>query len=233
MENLLKDLFDRDKDIDLWEIPFPLMAQYEKEFYEILDEREKIRTSKFVFPHLTTRYTIGHGSLRILLGRYTGMDPKEITFHSRVRGKPYLAINPHQLEFNYSDSHEKGLFGLSIQDEIGVDIEKIDPNILTKGLEKSVFTEKELKEFYSHPNKIEAFYCGWTQKEAMLKLLGTGLYLDLNKIEVPLHVSEEPLIVRYNDKEHYVRSFLLANEYYVAIASYKPNFDITKRVFEL
>lgn len=226
MNPLLNDLLARPGEIDLWEIDLPQFYSQEKELFEILDEREKLRATKFVFPHLTSRYTIGHALLRIVLARYSGQDPRTLHFNSRVRGKPFLAENPHQIEFNYSDSHDKGLIGISIGDEIGVDIEKSDPKILTKGLETSIFGEKELLHFYSHSHPSEAFYCGWTQKEAMLKLLGTGLYLDPKVVEVPLIITPESSPVFYDNQIFYVKCFLNPQEYYVSIASSKAHFKI-------
>ncbi len=232
-QSLLAELMSDKGRIDIWEIHIPDLSHHEKELFEILDEKEKIRASKFVFPHLTTRFTIGRASLRILLGMYAGMDPREITFSHRVRGKPYLSINPHQIEFNSSDSHEKVLIGISIQEEIGVDIERINPGILSKGLQNTIFTAKELEIFRTHPDQLEAFYCGWTHKEAMLKLLGTGLYIDPNLIDVPLNLASEPNPIHFENKTQFIRSFVLSNEYYVAIASYKPDFNIKKHNFSL
>lgn len=219
--------------VDVWEIHIPHFHPMEKELFELLDDREKARAVRFVFPHLTTRYIIGHAALRIVLGRYTGVKPQDVTFRYGEKGKPYLADNPYQIEFNYSDSHEKALIGISAVEELGVDIEIINPKILEKNLHESVFSKKELAFFLEHPNQVQAFYCGWTHKEAMLKLLGTGLYVDMTAVEVPLELATNTLLVHYGEKTQYVRSYILNNEYHVAVASNTLITDIRTEIFNV
>jgi len=233
LTSLMTNLFNRINDVDIWQINMSEFYSKEEELFALLSETEKIRTKKFAFPHLSTRYTIAHSILRLLLSRYTGLEPNEINFKTRVKGKPYLSINPHQLEFNLSDSHERALIGFSMKDEIGVDIQVIDPNILSKGLQNTIFTENERKIFRKHPNPLEAFYCGWTHKEATMKLLGTGLYIEPAAIEVPLVLASETRTIHYENTERFIRSFLLGTQYYVAIASNKPDFKINELNFTL
>lgn len=230
---LMQNLCNRINDVDIWEINISEFYSNEEEFFAYLSEKEKIRAKEFIFPLLTTRYIIVHSILRLLLSRYTGLNLAEIAFNTRVKGKPYLSINPHQLEFNLSDSHERALIGFSIKDEIGVDIQRIEPNILSKGLQDTIFTENEHHIFRKHPNQVEAFYCGWTHKEAILKLLGTGLYIDPNSIEVPLELVSDIRIIHYKNTKRFIRSYLFGNEYYVAIASNKPDFNINELNFTL
>lgn len=233
MGDLITDLLSRSGDVDIWQIHMPDFYSKQDELFSILSEREKLRSKEFMFPHLTSRYIVAHSILRLLLCRYTGQKPEEISYKRRAMGKPYLSNNPYQLEFNLSDSHDRALIGISIKDEIGVDIQVVDPKILSKGLQETIFTENERRIFQRHPNQLEAFYCGWTHKEATLKLLGTGFYIEPDSIEVPLELASHPKIINYDKTDRFVRSFLLENAYYVAIATNKPHFSINEQHFTL
>lgn len=230
-EEFLTDLAKRKTDIDIWQVHLPLFYSQQRELFDVLSEKEKIRARKFVLPHLAKRYTITHGILRLLISRYTHLEPSELVFHERTKGKPYLLNNPWELEFNLSHSQEKALIGISFKDEIGVDIEHVQPNRLSEGLQNHVFTENEQTLFRKSPNQVEAFYCGWTHKEAILKLLGTGFYLEPNSFDVPLELMTKTNMLRYENGDLFLRSFLLDSVYCVAIASNKPFFSVKELTF--
>ncbi|MFN2439551.1 MAG: 4'-phosphopantetheinyl transferase superfamily protein [Chitinophagaceae bacterium] len=46
------------------------------------------------------------------------------------------------------------------------------------------FSKKELEEIYNSENSLKIFYTFWTQKEAFLKTIGSGLSIPLNKVSI-------------------------------------------------
>lgn len=83
-------------------------------------------------------------------------------------GKPYFE---HGVHFSISHSGKIAVLAVS-EDEIGVDIEKLrEPN---EAVIRRCFTEAEAARAQNSP---EEFTRLWTEKEAVLKLLGTGFSL--------------------------------------------------------
>lgn len=83
-------------------------------------------------------------------------------------GKPYLEHGAH-----FSISHSGNIAVLAVsEDEIGVDTEKLRPP--EKAVIRRCFTEEEAERAQA---SAESFTRLWTEKEAVLKLLGTGFSL--------------------------------------------------------
>ncbi|TPR18209.1 hypothetical protein DYZ95_02600 [Apilactobacillus timberlakei] len=111
-----------------------------------------------------------------LLADYMNISIEELIngdfFNYGKHGKPYLKSN--DFYFNISNSYNLVILVISDED-IGVDIEKIRPfsyRRITRA-----FTDSELKHLSSLPKEDEGNETLklWTIKEAILKLLGTGL----------------------------------------------------------
>lgn len=197
----------------------------------MLNEFEKQRAAAYVSEKLSTRFIVTQGSLRTILGAYLDIDPRNVAFSFGPYRKPSLAENPHNLQFNLSHSGDFALVAISMGDHVGVDVEKVDPRVLEERLERSVLSLNELKIFYEKPcqERIEAFFCAWTHKEALLKLSGTGLFKDIKEVEVPLHTLPEPAEVPAGEARQYLRSFFLERDYLAALATTKIGFEITFR----
>ncbi|MBE9503033.1 MAG: 4'-phosphopantetheinyl transferase, partial [Proteobacteria bacterium] len=96
-------------------------------FLEMLSKKELKRAHSFKFEKDRNKYIAGHGILRILLGRYTNLEPGKIQFSYGEFGKPGLAglEEGEGLQFNYSQSGDAALCAFTIDGSLGVDIEKI------------------------------------------------------------------------------------------------------------
>ena len=93
-------------------------------------------------------------------------------------GKPYFADRK---DLFFSISHCKGAVAVAIDDkEVGVDIEEISR--YRESLESYVLNEEEVPRCARNDNKKEAFIEIWTQKEAVFKLLGTGITHDIKDV---------------------------------------------------
>lgn len=86
------------------------------------------------------------------------------------------------VDFNISHSGEYVVCAISKTNRIGIDIEEIKDIPLLEF--ENQFSKQELEEILQNKNSLHAFYTLWTQKEAFLKAIGTGLYVPLNKISV-------------------------------------------------
>ena len=92
-----------------------------------------------------------------------------IIFHYSENGKPFLENGPF-----FSISHCKEAIAVALDNQpIGIDVESIrrfDPELVTRTMSPS---EQALIAASDHPER--AFTRLWTQKEAILKMEGTGI----------------------------------------------------------
>lgn len=121
--------------------------------------------------------------LRALLSEHTGAPPESFRFLRTPRGKPYAENAPY---FNLSHSGDWLLCAVS-DTPVGADIET--PRTVSPNLLRRTCTPAELAYI---GDDAQRFLEVWTAKEAYLKLLGTGLRVDLRKIET-IHTAQSPL----------------------------------------
>ena len=93
--------------------------------------------------------------------------------------KPYFDKPIH---FNISHSGEYAICAVSKTNKVGIDIEEIKDIPLIDF--DNEFSKKELEEIYNAENPLQLFYTYWTQKEAFLKAIGSGLNVPLNKVAI-------------------------------------------------
>jgi len=108
-----------------------------------------------------------HRALRDILMRFTGEDPE---FAVGTNGKPWLPKAP-GLKFNLSRTRGIALVGVTLRDEIGVDIERCRPLPEYADIAARFFPPHE-----PAPADERAFFRSWTRLEALLKGSGVGLY---------------------------------------------------------
>lgn len=155
-----------------------------------LSQEELFRSSEFLNESHQINYTLAHQYLRWVLSRYLLIDPSDIILKKSSFGKPYICQtqNKKNIKFSLSHSDNLVLIGLGIQNELGVDIERVKPIKELNNLAKHCFTIHEINEFLStsHDQKTMTFYHGWTKKEAYLKALGVGLNKEIQSFTIPI-----------------------------------------------
>lgn len=154
-----------------------------------LDAEESARAQRFHFESDRRHFVAARGILRVLLGRYLGVKPREICFGYGTRGKPFVAAPATAARFNLSHSHGRAMFVFARGREVGIDLEagarlKDD----WPGIARRVFSAHEQAELAALPaeDRRAAFLDGWTRKEAYLKATGLGIVDGLQTIEVTL-----------------------------------------------
>lgn len=93
--------------------------------------------------------------------------------------RPYFNGN---IDFNISHSGSYVVCAISIEHKVGIDVEEIR-KIPLQDFDRE-FSRNEMKAIYSAINPMREFYRLWTQKEAFLKAIGTGLNVPLNLVSV-------------------------------------------------
>jgi 4'-phosphopantetheinyl transferase len=156
----------------------------------LLNEEERQRAARFVHPEPRAQFVAARGSLRRLLSRYTGEDPRRIAFATIGNGKPCLASGA--VRFNVSHSGNGALIAVSREIEVGVDLEWLRPRETYPDLARRFFTATEADAVCD----LRSFYAVWTRKEAFLKALGLGLAGGLERFAV---THDEPARVLHVD----------------------------------
>jgi 4'-phosphopantetheinyl transferase len=162
----------------------------------LLSEDEHVRARRFVFDIHRRRFVACRAWLRTLLGERLGRPAASLRFDYGPVGKPSLA-GGEALRFNVSHSDRYALVGMADDVEIGVDVERLRPLSDLDALAERVFSAAERAALARVPadRKIEAFFAGWTRKEAYIKARGEGIGL-LGAIEVALSPGETPRLIR-------------------------------------
>ena len=191
--------------------------------FDLLSEDEKSRAARLKNPGAASRQIISRGILRLILGSYTGKDPKAIVFSYSESGKPNLSDpeNP-KVFFNLSHSGNLLLIAVSEGEQIGIDVEKDEDNIDFLGIAGLVFSSEEQFSLSHSSDPIHDFYELWTAKEAILKSAGLGFSYPSNRFSV-VKTIEQKLQLRISKdlpagSDISLTSFSPAEGYFAAIA---------------
>lgn len=186
----------------VWKLRLDLPPGDVRALRELLSADECERADRFVFDAHRNRFIACRGQVRRILAAYLGTAPAELRFQYGARGKPSLALPADNLvTFNISHSHDLALCAVARGGELGVDIEFIRPPSDFDGLAAHFFAPREVAALKSLPEdvRLESFFRCWTRKEAVLKAVGTGLALPLDRIVVTLAPDEPARILACNE----------------------------------
>jgi 4'-phosphopantetheinyl transferase len=144
------------------------------------------RAARYVRAETRDRFVAARGTLRTLLARYLGVQPRQIVLSYGPRGKPRLVSPAGEVHFNVSHSGDLALIAFSSHSPIGVDLERISAATDVGGLAGRYFSPAELAhiEARSPAARRHAFFVCWTRKEAYLKATGDGLAQALDGFDV-------------------------------------------------
>lgn len=175
------------------------LDQPETDHAVLLSADEQARAQRFLFEKDRRRFTVGRGTLRIILGRYLNSAPEELQFEYLARGKPVLTAGT--LRFNLSHSHEMALYAITRSLEVGIDIEYMRPIAETGKLAEQFFSPAEQAELGGLPSnkKLASFFSGWTRKEAYIKARGDGMAYPLDQFSVSIDCEQPARLLTVKD----------------------------------
>ncbi len=94
-----------------------------------------------------------------------------------------------RIRFNMAHSGSLALYAITVDCEIGVDVEEMRDIPEIEQVASRYFSKAEAAELLSIGPEMavrEAFFRCWTRKEAYIKAMGDGLYLPLDQFQVTL-----------------------------------------------
>ena len=167
-----------------------------------LSDDERARADRLRFDDKRQQAIVSRGLLRGVLGWALDVEPGAIAFASNNFGKPLLAgeFAEADLAFNVSHSGDRLLLAVSHGLAVGVDIERVRPNIDFLRLSERYFSPNEAAALAAvsrtHPHAlVESFFCCWTRKEAVIKAVGSGVFAGLDRFDVTLGPSDPPAVL--------------------------------------
>lgn len=182
-------------DVHVWWMVMDDLQAQSQVLLSFLSEDETARAAQYRFEQDRNAYVTVRALLRILLGRYLEGDGHSLRFDYNSFGKPYVRA---PIAFNVAHTRQAGLLAFMLDapvggDSIGVDIERLRPEIVTDELASQVLSPLELARYRASREKSQLFFDIWTRKEAYVKALGTGLSTPLPS----LTVLDQPTVGQY------------------------------------
>jgi 4'-phosphopantetheinyl transferase len=172
------------------------------------DERE--RANRYLIPTARETFVVARGTLREVLGNYGRMAPEKLRFSypclcgrpdcAPSQRKPHLERRPGLPPLSFSVSHTASLALIAVAGgrRVGVDVERCAADRVLDPLVSRAFSEDERATWEALPEdqRVEAFFRGWTRKEAYVKARGCGFALPPAEVEVSLEAGDAQALRR-------------------------------------
>jgi 4'-phosphopantetheinyl transferase len=206
--------------IHVWTIPLDEEPETVSSLLEVLSGEERVRAARFRTTQLRVRFVVAHGALRTILSGYLGVAPNALRFGASEAGKPYITDG--RLTFNLSHSEGLALCAVTVEGQVGVDVERLRPIDDADAIVHRYFAPGEVRQYQATrtPDRTAAFFSTWTRKEAYVKAVGSGLDCDLMAFEVEVSPSAvcPRLKVDPDTSGWSLRSFSPRPQYIAAVA---------------
>lgn len=187
-------------EIHVWRIDLKIHEEAVQRFRGFLSLDEKERAARFFFEPERRRFTVARGAMREILSRYLEIEPQNVKFSYGSRGKPELSpdINTLELKFNLSHSFDLALLAVARRFRLGIDIEFVNRDLASEEIAARFLSGDEISALLAlpHDQRVEAFLCCWTRKEAYVKALGGGLSVPLDSFSVAFDPGAAATLVR-------------------------------------
>ncbi|MFE5460063.1 4'-phosphopantetheinyl transferase family protein [Nocardia sp. NPDC056564] len=123
------------------------------------------------------RFVAARGASRVILGRYLGMPPEQLSWRTGRWGKPMIADCADSLCFSLSHSGSIALLAVTGGREVGVDVERWRPGFAAVAFADRYFPpqERALVRIAERHGEPGGFLRLWTRKEACVKAAGARL----------------------------------------------------------
>jgi 4'-phosphopantetheinyl transferase len=164
-----------------------LVARYA----QLLSPAERERAEQFAFDADRLLYLVAHALMRCTLSRYANPKPQDWVFIQNQYGRPEIAPGLCDVPLRFNLSHTSGLAAcaVTLQHDIGVDVEYMNRRGDVTALAGDVFSPAEVRALRAAPSarRREQFFKYWTLKEAYIKARGMGLAMPLDQFSFDLN----------------------------------------------
>lgn len=221
--------FTLNSNVDIWRIMISSNLHLIHAFSQILSSDEHARAFRYHQEKDRQRFLVSRIVLRFLLGKYSNINPEKIEFAIGGNKKPFMQ-NVAAPVLHYNVSHSGDWIMIAFSDQgIGVDMEIIDEVFSYAEILEQNFSKQEISFITDGNHQSENFYLLWTRKEALLKATSKGIDSDLPFIPSLDGIHEVDMEMIGSDKDFWVSSFKIADNYIGGVAYASGNKKIRFR----
>jgi len=203
----------------------------------ILSEEELERYRRFHFSADRHRHLISHALVRETLSRYVDLPAADWHFSQGDHGRPEIA-NPDVPAIRFNLTHTAGLVCciVTLEDDCGIDAEKVTTRHATHQIAQRMFSEAEHRELQQLEglDHLKYFFTHWTLREAYVKARGIGISFPTSKVNFTVGednsvaVSFHPDIDDRYDNWHF--RLLKPSEEHIAAVALRRSGGIDKKI---
>ncbi len=173
-----------------------LLARYST----LMTPEESAKQSRYHFEKDRHQALVTRALVRTVLSKYAPISPEDWRFDKGERDKPEIQPPKHieipRLRFNLSHAKNFIVCGVTLEKDLGVDVEYCQRDNDVLGIADRFFSPTEVKELFSLPeNKQRSrFFDYWTLKESYIKACGMGLAIPLDDFSFSIIDSSPPQV---------------------------------------
>ena len=194
--------------VHVWDVELERAPEDVARLERLLPDAEVRRAARQPFEARRRDLVISGAALRSILASYLGADPGAVRFSIDAGGKPRLdgTWSTMPLTFNLSHSRGRALVAVTLEREVGVDLERLRRDLPIDRLAARFFSPREIAALRSTPEELRpaAFFACWTRKEAFVKATGAGIFrqsLQSFAVSVDPGPGPVPLVIPGHDAE--------------------------------
>ncbi len=195
----------RINDVDLYSFNTSYYHKDMNKLSRLLSSYEWVVAQRFHNKNDCECFIINRALVRQIISCYLDqkIDAAKVQFIYNKFKKPFVdhSQNPDNIYFNVSYSNEYCVVAVSVGVEIGVDIEYKRDNLDIFSIAESFFSEKEIVLLRNVVinQQVDTFYNIWTQKEALIKASGKGVFLGLLEWSTDINIAKNIVSVDVSD----------------------------------
>lgn len=156
----------------------------EADTLRFLSEAERAKWKRFVAEDARLQYLVSRALVRTTLSRYADVTEHAWQFGANRYGRPHIEQPAalRCLQFNLSNATGLVACAVTVDCEVGVDVENIRRPLNVDALAPTVFAPMELADVRgcTPGERRDRFFAYWTLKEAYIKARGMGLSIPLD-----------------------------------------------------
>jgi 4'-phosphopantetheinyl transferase len=155
-------------------------------YFPLLNEQESIQQKRFHFEKDRHQYLVTRALVRSVLSLYAPeIAPEDWTFKKNDYGKPSISNSDLSVPLTFNLSHTEKLIvmAVTLDQEVGVDVEYLPRMSNMLSIANSFFSQAEVTQLFDLPpdKQNNRAFDLWTLKEAYIKACGKGLSIPLNQ----------------------------------------------------
>jgi 4'-phosphopantetheinyl transferase len=166
----------------------------------LLNEQELKKQQRYIFEKDRHDALVTRAFIRDVLSQYMNVAPSDWKFTKGENGKPEIdnsslsklisSIIP--LRFNISHTKALIICAVTLNNDIGCDVEQLERKSDVLAIADRYFSEVETKELFALPKdkQSDRFFDYWTLKESYIKAWGQGLAIPLSDFSFHIGKSE-------------------------------------------